>query len=1421
MKYLLIILFCFFGIAASSQIYTNPNPTMYGIQYLRIKPNLVLHIPAVADTSSIHTNDTTTQIVSFRGAIYVHFGTGYWKPIIGSSGGSDSAFTLYFDQTFTVGSYNPFTGDITQGVDTTNKVATKWDLTQITGTGYTDSTRFQYFVDTVARDTTGPYTKILFDSIVTGGGAGHAKQIGVKVGQYWKTGANYFNPNPHDKVVVTNPNPEYDVPTMFFAYEGGRWIKTNVPADIGGDAIGGNYDLGSTDNHITRIQANKKIGIIVRPNKKVALPGYNITDTARGYWGADLPNKNLVWKLFDPATIYVDSIASLSDSTGFYWFKNGVQNLVKYKTTSGGSGSVDYVKSGVGIKVDSTGRNYTVNNDTLFMSTRAWRQKGIDSVAALVNTKVSSVTASAPLASSGGTTPNISLTGVVPIANGGTNNGSLSAAAGTIYYGDGTKLVGLAAGTAGQHLTGGTIPSWKDTAVASGGGSGIDSLYRQAKTDSLKQRKSGVYSLVTRDTTLGVQLIPSGMIVPDSSNTIGNIYDSSSWNTGGFFNVGGTVNVTNNKFVFPGGTSVLEFKWGTMLNQESVQVDYKYKTALNANDSGLVIAWNSIYINTLQNQSVVAYLNTKSGADFGKATVVHYLNGVVDNIYRASHAIASISTNDSITVICTHSSSGNEMIYAKNNTTGDTSSLTIPVNFTFGAVTGWFHNTAKLSIATGAQSANYLTGSTSVEIDRIKWSSTQLKNPAAILRGNSIVFGNYVSSFKDKMSSQLLMVPEAGGGDITAGYVSTIYEMLYIIGGRNIFMEFTGNDAGFGVASATTRANLLQVRDSAIANNRGVVMLFPFPRSINFSSDTTWIKSNFTKYIDTYNPLLGTGTALNPKYGVNDGGIHLNSLGNTVAANTIKESQWYKAIGNGYLLDYYGGVPRLANPSVTSSEIMPAGFTIDQIRTNTLFGTSAGRIFFTNGSTSGNTGATTTANFNYDSLSGRLNVNSVDTNYAVNLVPKFGGVASITSGTATVNGTTTLAAGRPKFTKDFFPNQGLVIGATNFVVSSITNDSVLVVTTNAGATLTNQAYYNSSTYLGLLNIRGNGEIHLNNARIFHYLSGSMSFGANTPSVYNLGNLFSTFIGNNAGTGATSAGSNNTIIGSSAFPGVNGGGNNLAIGARVMASGTGGSNNIAIGPLAMFVGGGTSYNGAIGDNVLSSLTGGNFNYGFGSGALAAAVSGSHNIAFGGFALAAINSSSSSNIGIGTAAGRYLANGSTQLTSCTGCIFMGESTKLGGTTQGLSNVIVIGHQATSLAASNTTLIGNTSVTDTRINGKINVAGSADQTAQTASGNVTTYTTGAADSTFNIAGRLTVTSVTGGTVTLQVTYTDETNTSRTISFFNMGATTAALSTTGVSSFPMLAEVRVKASTTITVATVVTGTITFNAGATITKIR
>jgi hypothetical protein len=80
---------------------------------------------------------------------------------------------------------------------------------------------------------------------------------------------------------------------------------------------------------------------------------------------------------------------------------------------------------------------------------------------------VTSVTASSPLSSSGGATPDLSLTGTVPIANGGTN-ATATPTAGAIAYGTGTAYAFSLAGTTGQVLTsnGAGAPTW--AAAASG-----------------------------------------------------------------------------------------------------------------------------------------------------------------------------------------------------------------------------------------------------------------------------------------------------------------------------------------------------------------------------------------------------------------------------------------------------------------------------------------------------------------------------------------------------------------------------------------------------------------------------------------------------------------------------------------------------------------------------------------------------------------------------------------------------------------------------------------------------------------------------------------------------------------------------------------------------------------------------------------
>lgn len=113
-------------------------------------------------------------------------------------------------------------------------------------------------------------------------------------------------------------------------------------------------------------------------------------------------------------------------------------------------------------------------------------------------------------------------------------------------------------------------------------------------------------------------------------------------------------------------------------------------------------------------------------------------------------------------------------------------------------------------------------------------------------------------------------------------------------------------------------------------------------------------------------------------------------------------------------------------------------------------------------------------------------------------------------------------------------------------------------------------------------------------------------------------------------------------------------------------------------------------------------------------------------------------------------------------------------------------------------------------------------ADLTAQTTAGNVTTFTVGTSTATFNISGYINITAVTVDVIEMQVTYTDENSTSQTANFFTQGATSALLSAIGNSVYPPM-TIRAKNGTVITVKTTLTtgtGSISFDAGGRITML-
>jgi|CXWL01.1.fsa_nt_gi hypothetical protein len=90
------------------------------------------------------------------------------------------------------------------------------------------------------------------------------------------------------------------------------------------------------------------------------------------------------------------------------------------------------------------------------------------------------------------------------------------------------------------------------------------------------------------------------------------------------------------------------------------------------------------------------------------------------------------------------------------------------------------------------------------------------------------------------------------------------------------------------------------------------------------------------------------------------------------------------------------------------------------------------------------------------------------------------------------------------------------------------------------------------------------------------------------------------------------------------------------------------------------------------------------------------------------------------------------------------------------------------------------------------------------------------------YDVGCHITVTAVTAGVLTTTVTYFDETNTSRTVSFFSMGSTTSGLSITGVSNFSPMGEITAYPNTAIILTTTLTaGTATYNLSSSVRFVR
>jgi hypothetical protein len=214
------------------------------------------------------------------------------------------------------------------------------------------------------------------------------------------------------------------------------------------------------------------------------------------------------------------------------------------------------------------------------------------------------------------------------------------------------------------------------------------------------------------------------------------------------------------------------------------------------------------------------------------------------------------------------------------------------------------------------------------------------------------------------------------------------------------------------------------------------------------------------------------------------------------------------------------------------------------------------------------------------------------------------------------------------------------------------------------------------------------------------ISTNLRVGANALSANTTGTSNVT-IGNNSMLNNTT-GINNVVVGTEAFyTTTTGSNNNVIVGRQAAYFCTAIVDSIAIGAAALSNALSSQRNVAIGRQSMINSVSGNDNTGVGYRALYGASSATfaNNTGIGSGALDQL-SSGGNNVGVGYLAGSAIALGGANLTS-SNSIYVGYNTK--PSLNGNTNEIVIGYNATGLG-SNTTVIGNSSTTDTASYGRM---------------------------------------------------------------------------------------------------------------------